>query len=32
MDDLEKMDVWSQLKPNLEHIIDHIIKELDLNY
>ena len=31
-DEMFKIDVWYQLEPNIGHIIDHIIKELDLGY
>lgn len=27
-----KIDVWYQLEPNIDHIINHIIKEMDLDY
>lgn len=31
-EEMFKIDVWYQLEPNIDHIIDYIIKELDLNY
>ena len=31
-DEMFKIDVWYQLEPNIDHIIDHIIKEMDLGY
>ena len=31
-DEMFKIDVWHQLEPNIDHIIDHIIKEIDLGY
>lgn len=29
-DEPQKIDVWFQLQPNIEHIIDYIIKEMQL--
>ena len=31
-EEMFKIDVWYQLEPNIDHIIDHIIKEMNLGY
>lgn len=31
-EEMFKIDVWYQLEPNIDHIIDHIIREMDLDY
>lgn len=31
-EEMFKVDVWYQLEPNIDHIIDHIIKEMNLGY
>ena len=31
-EEMFKIDVWYQLEPNIDHIIDHIIREMDLGY
>lgn len=31
-DDYEKVDMWRQIEPNLDRIVDYVNKEMDLNF
>lgn len=32
MDDFKKVDVWSQIEPNLDRIVDYVIAEMKIEF